>query len=149
MRPNFLYVFKATRWRGSRAARPPIRPALGSATADRPATRPRKDSAAVDQKREEVRAFPHGEGQGNGEAAAGRQPVRSSQVGPVGSVGFTHLFGSGPASGKARGPLVHIAVRPKACPSCRPAYGPLTMPDPNPNRTPAKAHSAALTLVAV
>ncbi|SCD89170.1 hypothetical protein GA0115238_13141, partial [Streptomyces sp. di50b] len=29
------------------------------------------------------------------------------------------------------------------------AYGPLTMPDPNPGRTPAKAHSAALTRAAV
>ncbi|EFL15423.1 predicted protein [Streptomyces sp. C] len=149
MRPNFLYVFKATRWRGSRAVRPPTRPALGSATAGRPATRPRKDSAADDQQREEARTFPHGEGQTDGEAAAGRWPVRSSRMGPVGSVGFTHLFGPGPASGKARGPLVQIPGRLKACPSCRPAYGPLTMPDPNPNRTPAKAHSTALTRVAV
>lgn len=75
--------------------------------------------------------------------------MRRSWVGPVGSVGFTHLFGSGPASGKARGPLVQIPGRLKACPSYRRAYGPLTMPDPNPNRTPAKAHSAALTRVAV
>ncbi|GHG04592.1 hypothetical protein GCM10018777_15170 [Streptomyces albogriseolus] len=75
--------------------------------------------------------------------------MRSSRVGSVGSVSFTHLFGSGPASGKARGPLVQIPGRPKACPSCRPAYGPLTMPDPNPNRTPAKAHSADLTRIAV
>lgn len=63
-------------------------------------------------------------------------------AGAVGLHGFTHLFGSGPASGKSRGPLVLIAVRPKACPSCRPAYGPLNMPDPNPNRTPAKAAPA-------
>lgn len=149
MRPNFLYVFKATRWRGSRAARPPTRPALGSATAGRPATRPRRISAADDQRREGSRTRPHDEHQADGEAAAGSRLVRSSQVWSAGSVGFTHLFGSGPESGKARGPLVQIAVRLKACPSCRPAYGPLTMPDPNPNRTPAKAHSAALTRVAV
>lgn len=48
-------VAKATRWRGSRAARPPTRPALGSATAGRPATRPRRDSAADDRKRTESR----------------------------------------------------------------------------------------------
>ncbi|MFJ2416122.1 hypothetical protein [Streptomyces brevispora] len=114
MRPNFLYVFKATRWRGSRAARPPTRPALGSATAGRTATRPRKGSAADDQKREEARAFQHGEGQADGEAAAGRWSVRSSRVGSVGSMGFTHLFGLGPASGKARGPLVQIPGRLKA-----------------------------------
>lgn len=30
------------------------------------------------------------------------------------------------------------AVRPKACPSCQPAYGPLIMPDPRPGRPPAK-----------
>lgn len=32
-----------------------------------------------------------------------------------------------------------IAVRPKACPSCQPAYGPLVMLDPRPGRPPAKA----------
>ncbi len=90
----------------------------------------------------------HGEHQADGEAAAGSWSLRSSQVGSDGSVGFTHLFGPGPASGKARGPLVQIPGRIKACPSCRPAYGPLAMPDPNPNRTPAKAHSTALTRVA-
>ena len=52
--------------------------------------------------------------------------------------GFSHLPGPGPASSKTRGPLVHIAGRSKACPSCQPAYGPLTMPDPRPGRTPPK-----------
>jgi hypothetical protein len=52
--------------------------------------------------------------------------------------GFSHLPGPGPASSKTRGPLVHIAVRPKACPSCQPAYGPLIMLDPRPGRPPAK-----------
>lgn len=52
--------------------------------------------------------------------------------------GFSHLPGPGPASSKTRGPLVHIAVRLKACPSCQPAYGPLAMLDPRPGRTPAK-----------
>jgi hypothetical protein len=33
---------------------------------------------------------------------------------------------------------VLIAVRPKACPSCQPAYGPLIMLDPRPGRPPAK-----------
>jgi hypothetical protein len=33
---------------------------------------------------------------------------------------------------------VHIAVRPKACPSCQPAYGPLIMLNPRPGRPPAK-----------
>lgn len=33
---------------------------------------------------------------------------------------------------------MHIAVRPKACPSCQPAYGPLIMLDPRPGRPPAK-----------
>jgi hypothetical protein len=52
--------------------------------------------------------------------------------------GFSHLPGSGPASSKTRGPLVHIAGRSKACPSCQPAYGPLIMLDPKPGRPPAK-----------
>ncbi|GGR81216.1 hypothetical protein GCM10010252_19670 [Streptomyces aureoverticillatus] len=46
---------------------------------------------------------------------------------------------AGARVGQGQGPLVHIAGRGEACPSCGPAYGPLTMPDPNPNRTPAKA----------
>lgn len=33
---------------------------------------------------------------------------------------------------------MHIAVRPKACTSCRPAYGPLITLDPRPGRPPAK-----------
>ncbi|CAM5679474.1 putative protein OS=Streptomyces fumanus OX=67302 GN=GCM10018772_02670 PE=4 SV=1 [Streptomyces fumanus] len=92
---------------------------------------------------------PHDEHEADGEVALGSQLVRSSWAGSVGFVGFTHLFGPGFASGKARGPLVQILGRIKACPSCQPAYGPLTMPDPKPNRTPAKAHSTALTCVAV
>lgn len=53
-------------------------------------------------------------------------------------LGFSHLPGPGPASSKTRGPLVLIAVRPKACPSCQPAYGPLVILDPRPGRPPAK-----------
>ncbi len=45
--------------------------------------------------------------------------------------GFTCLPGSGPASSKTRGPLVQIPGSSQACPSCRPAYGPLLMLDPN------------------
>lgn len=52
--------------------------------------------------------------------------------------GFSPLPGSGPASSKTRGPLVQIPGRITACPSCRPAYGPLIMLDPKPGRTPAK-----------
>lgn len=52
--------------------------------------------------------------------------------------GFSHLPGPGPASSKTRGPLVHIAGRSKACPSCQPAYGPLIMLDPRSGRPPAK-----------
>jgi hypothetical protein len=39
---------------------------------------------------------------------------------------------------------VRIAVRPKACPSCQPAYGPLIMHDPRPGRPPAKPAPPAL-----
>jgi hypothetical protein len=53
--------------------------------------------------------------------------------------GFSHLPDSGPAPNKTRGPLVQIPGRFTACPSCRPAYGPLIMLDPKPGRTPAKA----------
>ncbi len=58
--------------------------------------------------------------------------------------GFTHLPGSGPASSKTRGPLVQIPGSSQACPSCRPAYGPLLMLDPKPGRTPAKAAEPTL-----
>lgn len=53
--------------------------------------------------------------------------------------GFTHLPGPGPALGKARGPLGHIAGRGKPARVAGPAYGPLAMPDPRPGRPPAKA----------
>lgn len=148
VRPNFLYVFKATRWRGSRAARPPTRPALGSATAGRPATRPRRNSTADDRKREEA---------GRTRTTSARPMTRQRQG--IGQCAARRWGRSAPWAlptcsararvGQGQRPLVHIAVRPKACPSCRPAYGPLTMPDPNPNRTPAKAHCAALARVAV
>jgi hypothetical protein len=58
---------KATRWRGSRAARPPIRPALGSATAGRPATRPRRKQRSVAP---EARRTP-GRRRGDGRELAG------------------------------------------------------------------------------
>jgi hypothetical protein len=58
-------------------------------------------------------------------------------AGTVGSTALSHLPGPSPASSKTRGPVL-IAVRPKACPSCQPAYGPLIMLDPRPGRPPAK-----------
>lgn len=99
---EFLYRIKATRWRGSRAARPPTRPALGSATASRPATSPRTNSTAGGRKRGESRTCPHCERRADGEATAGSWPGRRPRGGAVGSVGFTHLPGPGPTSGKAR-----------------------------------------------
>jgi hypothetical protein len=53
--------------------------------------------------------------------------------GELGPGGHSFKFRAGPKPARVAGP----------------AYGPLTMPDPNPGKTPAKAHSTALTRVAV
>jgi hypothetical protein len=72
-------------------------------------------------------------------SAISRLTSRGCVVAEAGRLhGFSHLPGPGPASSKTRGPLAHIAVRSKACPSCQLAYGPLVMLDPRPGRPPAK-----------
>lgn len=101
--------------RSPRAARPPAGPALLSP----PRSRPAGARAAH-----------------NDQALAVREGVRRGWGGRLPD--FSHLPGPGPASSKTRGPLVHIAVRPKACPSCQPAYGPMIMLVPRPGRPPAK-----------
>lgn len=55
-------------------------------------------------------------------------------MGSVGSVGFTHLPGLGPASGKARGPLVQIPGRITTCPSCRASVRPPDHARPQPGQ---------------
>lgn len=60
--------------------------------------------------------------------------LAGTEVGPVGSVGFTHLPGPGPASGKARGPLVQIPGRITTCPSCRASVRPPDHARPQPGQ---------------
>ena len=100
---------------------------------------PASDQAAQGQrsgyrKREEDRTRPHGERQADGEPAAESWPVRSPALGSVGSMGFTHLPGPGPASGKARGPLVQIPGRITTCPSCRASVRPPDHARPQPGQ---------------
>lgn len=115
----------------------------------RPATRPRNDSAADDQKREEARTFPHGEGQADAEAAKGIGRCVACRWGRSAPRALPTCSGRGPRRARPGGHSFKFRAGSKPARVRRPAYGPLTMPDPNPNRTPAKAHSAALTRVAV
>jgi hypothetical protein len=113
MRPNFLYevqgdpLTRVARGTAAHPARSRLRhrgPASDQAA---------HISTAGDRKREEDRTRPHGEHQADGQATAGSWSVRSPAVRSVGSMGFTHLPESGPASGKTRGPLVQIPGRGK------------------------------------
>ncbi|GGU93415.1 hypothetical protein GCM10010498_60670 [Streptomyces cavourensis] len=150
MRPNFLYVFQGD----------PLTRVARGAVAHPARSRLRHRGPASDQAAQRQRSG-RPEAQGKPDAPAQRTPGRRRRDGRELAGAKARRWGRsapwalptspgrGPRRARPGGHSFKFRAGSQPARVAGPAYGPLTMPDPNPGRTPAKAHSTALTRAAV